>query len=359
MNQFLTSQRSSPVAEAVRLHVPELARVLLLTFVFAFVSLSVAGASARGDENGAQVAYFEKHVRPVLVEHCYACHSAKAADEGKLKAGLQLDTRAGIRAGGESGPAVVPGDVNESLLIDALRHESFEMPPTGKLPQTVIDHFATWIKSGAADPRDGAIQSVETKVDIEAGRSFWAFQPLRLPDVPRVHDNSWPRTSIDHFILAELEKRQLRPLGDADQSALLRRVYFDLIGLPPTVEELDAFLADDSSEAWLRVVDQLLESPHFGERWGQHWMDVVRYADSVGGGANMVFDNAWRYRDYIIRSYNDDKPFDQFVREQIAGDLRRERCAAPRSNHRYGHARYRHKGTGRIRQREAANGRRR
>lgn len=197
MQLFSNIQRAASVAEVVRLSTVELSRVKLraLSASVCFL-LSVSISPARAADDDAQVAYFERHIRPVLVNHCYACHSAKAVATGKLKAGLQLDTRAGIRAGGESGPAVVPGDVDASLLVDALRHESFEMPPTGKLPQTVIDHFVVWIKNGAVDPRDGTIQSVESKVDVEAGRSFWAFRPLRLPEVPRVNDKSWLRMDV-------------------------------------------------------------------------------------------------------------------------------------------------------------------
>ncbi len=291
-------------------------RFALLAVLLA-VPLFLTDATA--DE--AAIAHFEKHIRPVLVKHCYRCHSSAAAAQGKLKGQLQLDSRAGIRSGGESGPAVVPGKVEDSLLIAALRQDGFNMPPQGKLPEAVIDHFVTWIQSGAVDPREGSPVNVKEQVDIDAAREFWAFQPLIHPPVPPVTAAAWPSTAIDQFVLAAWEEHGIGPVVDAERAVLIRRLSFDLLGLPPTAAETEAFLADRSSNAWPRLVDRLLESPHFGERWGRHWMDVVRYADSVGGGANLVYDNAWRYRDYIIRAFNDDKPFDRFVMEQIAGDL--------------------------------------
>ena len=264
------------------------------------------------------VAFFEKKIRPVLVEHCYRCH---AADAKQIRGGLQLDTRAGIRQGGESGPAVVPNKADESLILAALRHEDYEMPPDRKLPAAVIRDFERWIEMGAPDPREGEVQQTKTTIDLAAGRKFWAFQPPQAHQPPAVKDKEWSYSDIDRFVLARLEAGMLRPTRDASRRALIRRAYFDLIGLPPTPEQIDAFVNDQADDAFVRVVDQLLESRHFGERWGRHWLDVARYAESSGGGRTQLFPNAWRYRDYVIRSFTDDKPYDQFIAEQIAGDL--------------------------------------
>lgn len=274
------------------------------------------GAAESPDPAGIE--FFEKKIRPVLVKHCYECHSA---DSDSAQGGFLLDTRTGIRRGGDSGPAVIPGKTGESLLLEALRYESFEMPPEGKLPDAVVADFEKWIRMGAPDPRDGQSLPVRTGVDLEQGRQFWSFQPIRKPEIPEVRDATWPRTDVDRFILARLEASGLAPVEDADRRTLIRRVYFDLIGLPPTPEDVLAFLEDDSPDAFEKTVDRLLESPRFGERWGRHWLDVVRYAESSGGGRTRIFENAWRYRDYVIESFNSDKPFDQFTIEQIAGDL--------------------------------------
>ncbi len=272
----------------------------------------------RAADNPQGVDFFEKKIRPVLVKHCYECHSAQAKT---LQANLALDTRAGTRQGGDSGPAVVPGDVDSSLLLDAVHYEGYEMPPDGKLPEEVIADLTQWIIQGAPDPRDGPIQRTARAIDLEAGRQFWSFRkPHRHPD-PQIKYENWPETSIDRFILAQLETQGLRPVGQASKPAVLRRLYFDLIGLPPTPQQMQEFLSDDSPDAYQRVVDQLLESPHFGERWARHWLDVVRWAESAGGGRTTIFHNAWRYRDYVIDSFNSDKPYNRFVMEQIAGDL--------------------------------------
>jgi hypothetical protein len=215
----------------------------------------------------------------------------------------------------------VPGKPSESLLIQALRQESLSMPPKGKLPPAVVADFERWVAMGAPDPREGTKVPPPTGIDWEAGRRFWAFQPPREPVVPPVNDVRWPRSDIDRFILARLEASALHPAPDTDRVSLIRRVTLDLVGLPPTPEEVDAFVADQSPDAFAKVVDRLLASPHFGERWGRHWLDVVRYADSNGKDENLTFHEAWRYRDYVIAAFNQDKPFDQFVREQLAGDL--------------------------------------
>jgi hypothetical protein len=265
--------------------------------------------------------FFEKKIRPVLVEHCYRCHSVGAK---KQKGGLALDTRAGVRDGGDTGPAVVPGKPGESLLIKAVRYadKGLRMPPKAKLPAAVIADLEKWVAQGALDPRDDAAARAEQKtVDLEQGSKFWAFRPPRRHTLPSVKDTAWPRGPIDRFLLARLEAKGLKPAGDADRSTLLRRASFDLLGLPPTPAAVDAFLADQSPNAFARVIDGLLASPHFGERWGRHWLDVSRFAESSGGGRSLLLPEAWRYRDYVIASFNADRPYNRFVAEQVAGDL--------------------------------------
>ena len=285
------------------------------------LAVALGGQVSLGDDS-KQRAFFESRIRPVLVKHCYECHSAKAKE---IKGKLRVDSAAGLLDGGDSGPALVAGNPEESLLMEALRYESFEMPPAGRLPKKIIDDFEQWIKTGAYDPRTEAPAAAPTEtprtIDIEAGREFWAFQPVKRAKTPTVSDTDWPLTGIDAFVLARLEQAHLKPAPDADRRTLIRRLYFDLIGLPPSPAEVEAFLKEDSPGAWKRVVDRLLDSKEFGVHWGRHWLDVARYADSNGGDFNATFHNAWKYRDYVIESFNRDKRFDQFVREQIAGDL--------------------------------------
>ncbi|MEZ0258659.1 MAG: DUF1549 domain-containing protein, partial [Chthoniobacter sp.] len=268
------------------------------------------------------LAFFEKKIRPVLVDKCYKCH---AADSEKIKGGLVLDTREGIRAGGDTGHAIVPGDLSASLLIKAIRYQDKDvaMPPEkngGKLPAEVIADFEAWVKMGAPDPREGKGLSKKT-INKENGREHWAFQPPKRETAPAVKNTAWPRNDIDRHILAGLEAKGLKPVGDADKATLLRRVYFDLVGLPPSPEEVSAFLNDKDAKAFEKVVDRLLNSPQFGEKWGRHWLDVARYAESTGKDINLAFPYAWRYRDYVIAAFNNNKPYDQFLREQLAGDL--------------------------------------
>jgi hypothetical protein len=271
-----------------------------------------------------QTAFFEKNIRPVLVKECYSCHAAAAK---KIKGGLTLDTRDGIREGGDTGPAVVPGDPKKSLLFKAIRHQGSlkPMPPKKKLTAEVIADFEKWIAMGAPDPRDGSAKAAKAPpIDIDKGRRFWSFQPPKKTTPPKVKDAAWPRGDIDRFLLAGLEAKGLRPVADADPRTLVRRVYFDLVGLPPSPEEVEAFVkkyAADRQAALGAVVDKLLASPRFGERWGRHWLDVARYAESSGRTANFSYPHAWRYRDYVIAAFNADKPYDQFIREQLAGDL--------------------------------------
>src|SRR5438132_6892715 len=276
------------------------------TFALLFLIIGPVAALAAGD---AGVEFFEKKIRPVLAEHCIECHSS---DPKKQKGGLALDTRAGVQKGGESGRVIVPGKPNQSPLITAVRYTDpeFKMPPKGKLPAEVIADLEKWVAMGAPDPRTGNVIAMAPKWgSVEEGRKFWAYQPPRQHPLPQVKAADWPRGSIDRFILAKLESQGLRPSADADRVTLIRRATFALTGLPPTPAEIDAFLADRSPEAFARVVDRLLASPHFGERWGRHWLDVARYAESSGGGRSLLFKEAWRYRDYVIRAFNSALPY--------------------------------------------------
>jgi hypothetical protein len=282
-------------------------------------ALALALAGGEGDPDPAGIAFFEQKIRPVLVKECYACHSAGAK---KVRGNLWLDTRAGVLAGGDTGPAVVPGKPEESTLMEALRHEGLAMPPKNKLPDAVIADFERWINMGAPDPRAGQAAPARVEIDLAGGRRFWSYQLPRHHPSPAVADadTGWPRTEIDGFVLAALEARGLRPLGDADRATLARRLAYDLAGLPPAPEEIDAFVNDQAPDAYERLVDRLLASPRFGERWGRHWLDVVRFAESLTL-RGFIFKEAWRYRDYVIAAFNRDMPFDRFVAEQIAGDL--------------------------------------
>lgn len=282
------------------------------------------GAVALGDESpAARVEFFEKRIRPVLVEHCYKCHSNGAE---KLQGKLLLDTREAVRKGGETGPAVVPGDADASLLLKALRYEDFEMPPSGKLPPDVIADFEAWIKHGAADPREGSGASPPAKqIDFAAARQFWSFQPPREHAPPPVANAAWPARRIDSFILARLDAAGLAPAQAADRRTWLRRVTFDLTGLPPTPEAVAAFEADQSPDAFERVVDRLLAAPQHGERVARLWLDLARFAEDqahiVGSDASLTYPNAYLYRDWVIAAINRDLPYDQFVRLQLAADL--------------------------------------
>ena len=269
------------------------------------------------EPTAAGLAFFEKKIRPVLVERCYKCHSAKSE---KLKGGLLLDTRAGIRKGGDSGHAVVPGNVRGSLLIVAIRYgdEDFAMPPKEKLPAGVIADFEKWIAMGAPDPREGV--ALENP-GWEKSKNHWAFKVPTQPTVPKVKDANWARSDIDRFVLAKLEAKSMKPSGAADRRTLIRRLFFDLNGVPPTPKEVAAFVADKDPRAVEKLVDRLLASESFGERWGRHWLDVARFAESSSKEANNTYPHAWRYRDYVIAAFNADKPYNQFIREQIAGDL--------------------------------------
>jgi Protein of unknown function (DUF1553)/Protein of unknown function (DUF1549)/Planctomycete cytochrome C len=267
------------------------------------------------------VEFFETKIRPVLVEHCYKCHSEEARKKRKLKGDLLLDSRAGMLAGGDKGPAFVAGKPDESLLIKAIRHEGeLRMPRDGKLPAAVIADFETWVKMGAPDPRTGKTVAAK-EIDWSKARQFWAFQPPAKSPLPKVKDTAWPTRDIDHFILAELEKRQLKAVGPAERRDLLRRATFGLTGLPPTLQEMDDFLKDDSADAFAKVVDRLLVSPDYGERWARYWLDVSRYAEDKALAFVNTRPHAYRYRDWVVQALNSDMPYDRFVRLQIAGDL--------------------------------------
>ncbi len=270
-----------------------------------------------------QTAFFEAKIRPVLIESCYECHSTSA---DKKKGGLVVDSRGALQQGGDTGPAVVPGDLHGSLLWTAVSYEDpdYEMPPDGKLPADVVEDFRRWILMGAPDPRDGEGMEPRGEIDIEEGRNFWAFQEPVLPNPPEVGSEEWMGSDIDRFALAKLEAEGLEPAPAADPATLLRRLTFDLTGLPPTPEEVVAFIKawqETPEEAYALAVEDLLDRPQFGERWGRHWLDVARYAESSGKESNATFPHAWRYRDYVIDAFNEDKPYDRFLMEQIAGDL--------------------------------------
>ncbi len=288
-------------------------------------ALAFAGEAPSKDDPKA-IAFFESKVRPVLIQHCYTCHSSSAA---KPKGGLLLDTRKAIRAGGDRGPAVVPGAPDASLLLAAISHAdpNLKMPPKkDRLPASVINDVKAWIKMGAPDPRENvAVAAIRPPMDIEAGRKFWAFQRPLVRQAPPTKNAAWATRDLDHFVLAKLDAAGLSPSADAEPATLLRRVHFDLVGLPPSPAALNAFLkrieTGGIDAALAAEVDTLLASPHFGERWGRHWLDVARFGESSGKEANISFPYAWRYRDYVIDAVNADMPFDRFIVEQIAGDL--------------------------------------
>ena len=284
-----------------------------------FLPLAVVGLVRAAEPAADAVAFFETKVHPILTQRCLECHS----HEKKIKGGLALDSRAGWESGGDSGPVIVAGDLEKSLLIKAVRYgdEDLQMPPKEKLSAGEIAILEQWVNQGAVDPRAGAATAKSRTIDLAEGRKFWAFQPVADPAPPRVKDKAWPLDPLDRFILAKLESSAVRPVADADRSIWLRRVSLDLTGLPPTLEEVDAFAQDGAPNAREKVVDRLLGSRGFGERWARHWLDLTGYADMIGTSNNVFAEHAWRYRDYVVAAFNADKPFDEFIREQIAGDL--------------------------------------
>lgn len=283
--------------------------------------LAIATSSRGGDALSPEaVERFEKHVRPLLAARCWRCHGAEAS-----KGGLRLHTAEDLAEGGDSGPAVVAGMPEKSRIIEAIRYQGeLKMPPKGRLSSAEVAILTDWVRSGApwpGAPSPKPVAAASSNADSQANEPSWALQPVRDPAPPEVARKEWPTSSIDRFILGSLERNGLSPALEADRRALIRRATFDLNGLPPTPEEVEAFLADHSAEAFARVVDRLLASPRYGERWARHWLDLARYADSNGMDENVAYANAFRYRDYVIRSFNADQPYDRFIREQLAGDL--------------------------------------
>jgi hypothetical protein len=288
--------------------------------LFTVLSARLCTTSLRAADEKAGIDFFEKHIRPVLVSKCYECHSSSSKEP---KGNFLLDTREGIRMGGDSGAVVVPGELADSVLLEAIRWEGLEMPPEEQLPPETIAKFEQWIRMGAQDPRDGKAALIRRDIDFEKARNFWAFRAIANPQPPTV-DSDWPRTEIDRFVARKQAERDVQPVKEASTQTLARRIYFDLVGLPPTPEQLSEFerrAEEGLADAVEKTVDELLASPHFGERWGRHWMDVVRYGESTGMERNATFPYAWRYRDWIIQAFNDNKPYDRFIKEQVAGDL--------------------------------------
>ncbi len=303
----------------------KLKMTLIGVFFLAIMAGQLTAQSSPGDE------FFEKKIRPVLVDNCYGCHSSKLKNP---MGGLVLDSRSGLLRGGVSGPVIVFGKPLESLLIRALRYSDLrlKMPPTGRLPDSVISDFEEWIAAGAPDPRIEPSSSTpageapsdhpnERGIDFDQGRKWWSFQPVRALTAPRVKQASWPQRKIDHFVLASLEKNGLSPSAKEDPRTLIRRVYLDLIGLKPTYAEVERFANDTSPTRYQKLVDHLLASPRYGERWGRYWLDVARYAENGDTGGNrQSYLYAWRYRDWVIDAMNRDLPYDLFIKQQLAAD---------------------------------------
>ena len=298
-------------------------RIQSLIWCWIGLSLCSSVAVAQDDDfSPAQIEGFEKNIRPLLIQHCYECHSA---DADKIKGGLLLDSREALLVGGDSGPAIVSGKPQESLLISAVKYQSYEMPPNGKLSAKDISLLNDWILAGAAWPKTTAPtpRDAPATTDWEAERSkHWSYQKVKRPDLPDVSNKHWVNNPIDYFILAQLDEHRLEPAATADRRTLIRRLYYDMLGIPPTPEQVTNFIQQDDPNAYEQLVDELLSSPKYGEKWGRHWLDVARYNEGFGGftdnGPNAF---AWRYRDWVVRKFNADLPYDNFVRQQIAGDL--------------------------------------
>jgi hypothetical protein len=309
---------------------PAFFALLLVAWNAPISTMKIVAVGAEPDSKPAEIAkedveFFEKRIRPILVEKCYSCHSVQAK---KLKGNLRLDSRRGIAAGGESGPVIVDRDPDASRLIQAIRwtESDIQMPPSEKLSAPQIAALERWVKMGAPDPREsdaGKPIAEAKKIDLEQGRKWWAFQSVEPTDVPVTDNAGWVKTKIDRFVLAKLQENHLQPSSVAERRVLIRRVFLDLVGLRPTYDEVEAFAQDDSPGAYERVVDQLLASPHYGERWGRYWLDVVRYGETnfTGEATTPPFPFAWRYRDWVIKAINRDVPYDHFVKLQLAADL--------------------------------------
>ena len=294
---------------------------LLAAVLLVVPACAISSAEAAEGISSTDRTFFETKIRPVLVKHCYECHAADAKDIGGK---LLLDSRAGLLRGGESGPAIVAGKPEASPLIQALQYEGLEMPPEQPLGEAVVNDFVAWVKRGAPDPRS---EDASTDAGAQSASSLWSLRPPIEPQLPVVKQTQWPADPIDHFVLARIEQAGLVPTADAAPRILIRRLYYDLTGLPPTLEQIERFEAacrENRSAAVERLVDRLLASPQFAERWARHWLDVARYAESNGNDGlsrNPSFPHAWRYRDYVIDAFNRDVPYDRFLTEQIAGDL--------------------------------------
>ena len=287
-------------------------------YLIIFALLPLLGSADPG------IDFFEKKIRPALEKYCYRCHSDQ---ENKIKGGLLVDSKQALLVGGDSGPAIVPGDLEKSELWSAINYEVSEMPPKEPMPDSVIADFKKWILMGAPDPRKQQAIQVNTSItakDIDEGRKFWSFQKPQYKAPQKPSDPQWAQSKIDAYIYKSLQDEKIRPVSEASPAEIARRLYFDLIGLPPSPGEIKNFetaYKHNPTKALSSTADNLLKSPHFGERWGRHWLDIARYAESTGHGRNMTYPEAWRYRDYVIDSFNEDKPYDQFIREQLAGDL--------------------------------------
>jgi len=294
----------------------------LIATLLTIGSVLLRPAPAAADPQG--IKFFETKIRPVLAMHCYKCHGAK-----KQESELRLDTYPALIKGGATGAAVAPNEPDQSLLIHAIEYEDEElqMPPKRRLAEQVIKDFKHWINIGAPHP-DANKRPATTADNPDQDKPLWSLQKLQRSPLPAIQNTTWPTNSIDHYVLAQLEARGLQPAPVADKSTLIRRLALDLTGLPPSTDQVREFLADPSPQAYCRLIDTLLASPAYGERWGRHWLDVARYADSNGLDENIAHGNAWRYRDYVIQAFNTDKPFDHFIHEQLAGDLLPDKVSA-------------------------------
>jgi Protein of unknown function (DUF1549)/Protein of unknown function (DUF1553)/Planctomycete cytochrome C len=306
-------------------------RFFIISFTLLHCSEIVCGSGSGRTDESEKLEFFESKVRPLLVEHCYECHSEGAEAKGTLKAGLQVDSLADLKKGGDSGPAIAPGDPAKSLIIEAVnyRNDDMAMPPKKKLDDAQIQILTEWVKMGAPWPGSDHAMSAplgDEPYDWEKFRTnHWSFRPIVKSGPPEVTDAAWAKSEIDRFVLARLEAAGLKPNVRAERNLVVRRAFLDLTGLPPSSEQVAAFLADESPEAFAKVVDSLLDSVHYGERWARHWLDVARYCDGYGGnGDGEPLPNAWRYRDWVVASLNADMPYDQFVVRQIAGDELRD-----------------------------------
>jgi hypothetical protein len=300
-------------------------KLLILFFLVLFVGCGFAVDPALGTEPSSispdDLDFFERKVRPTLEQHCLECHGR---DAKKIRGGLDLSSRNGVLLGGESGTLLNSEQPESGLLWQAVHFEGLEMPPTGKLDEPAIAVIDEWIRRGLPDPRETrAVAAARSRIDVEQGRQFWSFRERTHSQTPKPHHSEWSRSWVDDFLLTSMESAKITPNRDASRDVLIRRIYITLIGLSPTLEERKRFVLDPGSDdrAIANLVDRLLASPHFGQRWGKHWLDVARFAESSGGGRSLMFRNAWRYRDYVVSAMNCDKPFSEFITEQIAGDL--------------------------------------